>query len=337
MQVIIDKSVLNAEKYYQTYPREPSPAGDITFTPKNISPVKELDLDFVLSEMKNLGSSGELMIVTHSDPKGFKMKIMKGGKASVKFTVMDIMLKTSEGISRRDAIKSMPSNKLPQAWKDWFKDFDPGIKLDKGFEKVNKWEKWVETKYNEWFLRQGSQILKLPNPKQNLSYIINLLDEIRKLNFKRLEFRACRIGTNEKDFKKVVSFFGAKKVVGPKEVRTFYGVIPKIEIVSDHQKYTRLVKQFGRRTFQGISLLLKIERNTFRAIAADEDHAKTFIQKYISKGFSGNVRPFIIGGLEPSGKAILPRKAQVFPLEKEYKALLFMVDSTLSKKPVPSP
>ena len=33
MRCLIDKSVQNADPYYRTYAREPSPAGDITMSP----------------------------------------------------------------------------------------------------------------------------------------------------------------------------------------------------------------------------------------------------------------------------------------------------------------
>ena len=36
MRCLIDKSVLNSEPYYRTYGREPSPAGDISISPKDI-------------------------------------------------------------------------------------------------------------------------------------------------------------------------------------------------------------------------------------------------------------------------------------------------------------
>jgi hypothetical protein len=337
MQVIIDKTVRDAEIYYGKYLREPSPAGDITISAKDILPVKDINLDFVLSEMKKLGTGGELMVVTHSDPKGFKMPIMKGGEVSVLFTIMDVMLKISEGISRRDAIKLMLPNKLAQAWKDWFKDFDPGIQLDKDFEEVDNWQQGVEQKYNEWFLRQGKQILKLPNPKQDLPYIINLLNDVRKLGFERLELRSCRIGMKE-DLKTIARFFGVRKVVGPKQVRTFYGALPKIDIISDPKKFAKL-KKLGFRFFQGISIGLKIGENTLQVVATDESQAKTFIQKFISPGFSGSVEPFVIGGLEPVGKSVLPVKTYVFPLEADYKKLLafITVASTPAVKAASSP
>ena len=135
MQVLLDDSVQNAKTYYQTYLREPSPAGDITFTSSEISAVKagDMDLEQVLTQMKSIpappqesGKGRELLIVTHSNPKGLKMPIMKGGQASVMFDVMDTMPKIQEGIDRREAIRTMPSAKAPAPGRTGSRISSPG-------------------------------------------------------------------------------------------------------------------------------------------------------------------------------------------------------------------
>ena len=75
MRTIIDKSVPSALTYYSTYLAEPSPAGDITFKKDEITTVDHLDLKKVLTEMKAVGSGGEIFVVTHSSPSGFLMKL----------------------------------------------------------------------------------------------------------------------------------------------------------------------------------------------------------------------------------------------------------------------
>ena len=116
------------------------------------------------------------------------MPIMKGGQASVMFDVMDIMPKIQEGIDRREAIRTMPSAKVPRAWQDWFKGFESGVKLDSGFEANDNWQAFVEKKYNEWYTRRRTTILKLPNPGTSLKKILDLLKDVKALNFARLEF-----------------------------------------------------------------------------------------------------------------------------------------------------
>jgi hypothetical protein len=345
MQVLLDDSVMDARQYYKTYLREPSPAGDISFTSSDISTVKagDMDLEQVLTQMKSIpapppesGTGREILVVTHSDPKGFKMPIMKGGQTSVIFNVMDIMPKIQEGIDRREAIRTMPAARVPRAWQDWFKDFESGVKLESGFETNDKWQEYVEKKYNEWYTRQGTTILKLPNPGTNLKKILDLLKDVKALNFARMEFRACRLGTSTDSLKKVATFFNAKKVVAPKEVRTFYGVTT-LEVLADAKKYAAQLKGLGKiRMFPGIDLGMQIHEKTFRAITTDPDQAKAFIKQFISSGYAGGVAPFVIGGLEPTGANLkIVGKPQVFPLESEYKTLLESLDLTAAAPPTP--
>ena len=236
MRCLIDKSVQNADPYYRTYAREPSPAGDITMSPTDFKLVADMDLKAVLTEMKALGAKGELLVVTHSNPHGLKMPVVAGGNAAAaEMKIMNTLVQISSGISRREAIRSLSTDQKPKAWQNWFKDFDPDIKLDDGFEGNPGWEKTVEGFYTAWYERQGRQILKLPNPKQDLADLISLVDAVRKAGFARLEFRACRIGTDQDALKKVGEFFNTKKVVAPKEVRTFFGNISGVSIITDYR------------------------------------------------------------------------------------------------------
>lgn len=56
MQAIIDESVPNAEKYYETYLFEPSPAADINLSADSITTVAHLDFETLLTEMKDIGT-----------------------------------------------------------------------------------------------------------------------------------------------------------------------------------------------------------------------------------------------------------------------------------------
>jgi hypothetical protein len=330
MRCLVDKSVLNAEPYYRTYAREPSPAGDITISPTDITAVQDLDLKTVLTEMKTLGAKGEMLVVTHSNPHGLKMPVIKGGNAAAaEMKVMDTLVQISSGISRQEAIRSLPANQKPKAWQNWFKGFDSGIKLDNGFETNPDWEKTVEGFYDAWYERQGKQILKLPAPKQDLADLISLVDAVRKSGFARLEFRACRIGTDKDALKTVGEFFNAKKVVAPKEVRTFFGNISSVSIVTDSE-FAQKSKAANARKFPNLKVLFLITETTFQAFATSEAEVRTFIKTFVSSGYTGAIKPFLMGGLEPVGKAIIPGKKHVFPLETEYLSLLGTYDAPQS-------
>jgi hypothetical protein len=316
--------------YYEKYLREPSPAGDITIGTQDILATDDLDLKLLLEEMKKLGAKGELLVATHSNPKGLLMKLIKGGGASAEFGVMEKILEASDGIRQREAIKPLSGKAKAKAWQEWFKKFDSGIKLEDGYETNDKWEEFVEQKFDEWFTRQGATILKLPNGKRDLGDFIKLVDEVRKLGFGRLEFRACRIGTDKDSLKKVGEFFNCEKVVAPKEVRTFYGHIAAIDIVNAKDFAAKVKANATARKFPGIELLLVIAEKSFKAYATNADQGKAFIKQFVSSGYTGGVTPFVFGGLEPTGSTVIAGKKHVFPLESDYKTLLTMYDVSKS-------
>ena len=329
MRCLVDKSVLNAPVYYKTYLREPSPAGDITISPTDVVTIDEIDFELVLTEMAGLGSKGELLVATHSNPKGFLMPLKKGGHVAAEIGVLDKLVAISAAIRAREAIRSL-SGRSPKAkaWQTWYTKHDPGIKLQNGYEQANDdWEQYVEGKYDEWFERQGSNTLKLPGGGRALGDFIDLFDKVRKQGFKRLEFRACRIGTNEDALKKIAAALNVKQIVAPKEVRTFYAHIAQAEIVSP-SKFDDAVKRSPQgRTFGTIRLLLIMGDKTFRAVAMHNDHIKAFIKAYVSATYAGNVVPFVSGGFEPEGKNKIARKRYVFPLESEYLGMLAQYDA----------
>ena len=330
MRCLVDKSVPNAQVYYEKYLREPSPAGDITIGTQDILATDDLDLKLLLEEMKKLGAKGELLVATHSNPKGLLMKLIKGGGASAEFGVMEKILEASDGIRQREAIKSLSGKSKAKAWQEWFKKFDPGIKLEDGYEENDKWEQYVEQKYEEWYARQGATILKLPNGKKDLGDFIKLVDEVRKTGFGRLEFRACRIGTDKDSLKKVGEFFNCQKVVAPKEVRTFYGHISAMDIINAKDFAGKVKANPTARKFPGIELLLLIAEKSFKAYATSADQGKAFIKQFVSSGYTGGVTPFVFGGLEPTGSTVIAGKKHVFPLESDYKTLLSMYDVSKS-------
>src|SRR5512138_3204502 len=120
MRCLIDKTVPHAETYYKTYGKEPSPAGDISVALTDITGIDEIDLKAVLTEMKKLGATGGLLVVTHSNPKGLKMPLVKKGKVSAQLDVMDKIVEISTGMSRREAIGKKPAPAQPKAWQQWF-------------------------------------------------------------------------------------------------------------------------------------------------------------------------------------------------------------------------
>jgi hypothetical protein len=324
LRCLVDKSVLNAHVYFKTYLREPSPAGTITIAPDDVIAIDDMDFERVLSEMADLGPKGELLVVTHSNPKGFLMPLKKGGRVSAELGVLEKLVNISAAIRERSAIdKASGRTAKAKAWQTWYRKHDPGIRLPDGYEEVNDdWQQYVEGKYDEWFDRQGKAILRLPGGGRDLGDFVKLFDRVRGQGFARLEFRACRIGTDGDALKTIARTLNVGQVVAPKEVRTFYAHIAQAEIVSPSRFDAEARRSPHGRTFGSIKLLLIMGDKTFRAVATHADHVKAFTKAYVSANFSGGVMPFVSGGLEPAGKSVIRGKRYVFPLESEYLGLL---------------
>lgn len=319
MQCIVDTSVHNALTYYSTYLFEPSLAGDVTIT-GGITQAHPMDFKLVLTTMKSLGSSGELMVVTHSSPEGFMMPLVAGGKVSAQFKVMDKILEIIGGIDAREAIKKLPAKDVPKAWQVWFRKYDPGIKLEDGYETNPDWQTYVEQSYGQWYDRQGSRILGLPNHRTEFPKLIGLVRDVRHAGFKRLELRACDFGTQ---LATIASFLKTKTVVSPKDgVMTSYYPKQKVKILPG-AKYTAEVKRLGARTFvdgdgNKIGFALHVLGNRATELATSEGEIRKFVKKYVKANYKGGVQPLALGGLEPTGAR------DVFPLEAAYKSHLTM-------------
>src|ERR1700733_3522556 len=326
MHALIDKSVPFAEKFYTTYLAEPSPAGDISLSADDFTTVEHLTLDKLLSEMKEVGQGGEIFVATHSSPDGFLMKLMPGSEASLKFSVMEIIVKIAEAISRREAIKSMPSSQVPEAWRKWYQEFYPGYKLEPGYETANSdWKLQVEKEFESYLEVQGKAVLKLPHGARDLNVLLDLLTDVHKLGFTRIEFRACEIGTDKKAMEKVSKFLNVKTVVGPKKVQTFYGAfqLKQISFIPDTTRLAAELMKLGGRAL-GSALGMLMLPHGIRVLAQDQSALKAFVVKFISSGYKGDVNPFVVGGLDSIGKTTTK---YVFPLEKDYKSLIDRFDA----------
>lgn len=325
MRALIDLTVPFANIYYSTYLTEPSPAGDITIASDGIATVDHMSLERLLTEMKDVGPKGELLVATHSGPEGFLMTLMLGGKASLKFSVMGKILQIAEGIRQHEALRSLAPAQRAAGWSKWVKEFDPLFKLEPGFETNPDWQKVFEDSFTSWMEVQATPVLHLPHGATSLRSLLDLLNDVRKLGFARLEFRACELGADSNALKQVAEFFQVKTVVAPKKVQTFYGSFVKTQInfVADAKKFDAAFKRMGGRRFaDSLGILMMV--HGLRILARDEDALKAFINKYISSTYKGKVLPFVVGGVNSVGKTTT---RYVFPLEMDYEKLIDRFDA----------
>jgi hypothetical protein len=318
MHCIVDTTVRNADTYYKTYRFEPSPAGDITISPggAGITSTAKIDLKLILSKMKALGSGGELMVVTHSSTDGLMMPLVTGGNVAAQFSVMLKILEIMDGIKTRDAINTLPAAGVPKAWQDWFAKFEPGVKLETGFETNPDWKRYVVQKYGEWHARQGRVTLGLPQPQKDFPELIALVTHVRNAGFKRLEFRACDFGSS---MATVAGFLSTKTLVAPKPgVWTGFFPLQRVRILSPAD-FDERVKRRGARRFDPILFALHILGNQSDTWATSKNEVKAFVKKYVNATYSGEVQPLSMSALE-----LLADQRYVFPLEAGYKKLLVM-------------
>ena len=326
MRAIIDKSVPSALTYYSTYLAEASPAGDMAFKKGDIVAFDHLDLKKLLTEMKAVGSGGEIFVATHSSPTGFLMKLWPDAGSSLLFSVMDKILETAEGARRRQAINTLTGALVPEAWRSWFKDFDPGIKLDADFATNPDWQSFVERQYDRWFEERGRAVLKLRNAGRDLRELLDLLDSVRKLQFARIEFRACQIGADPDQMKKVAQFLQVKTVVGPHNVQTFYGSIAfaHIKFIPDAAKRAMALKSLGGRKLNDSMGILMLPHGV-QIVAEDRNAIQAFVKKYINAKFSDpRATALVLGGVNSVGAGPV---SFTFPLEGDYKKLLVQFDA----------
>jgi hypothetical protein len=331
MRCLIDKKVNHAEIYYKTYGWEPSPVSDIVFGANEIVPIDGIDLKAVLTEMDALGEKGELFVATHSDKEGLMMPLIKGAKASAGFGTMKKILTALEGVQQHQKIVDLPGStsqaKRAASWLAWLNRFEPAIQVAEGFHVGNDdWEATVEGWYQAWRRTQQSTVLKLATMK-DFDDLLGLVESVRATGFGRLEFRACQIGTSSDSLKEAARFFNCKTIVAPSSVLTFYSKNDSAKVVPDASIKAEAKRNNNLRKLQGTALVIFQSAHGFKALAPTEADVKAFLKTYIKKGYSGKIEPFVTGGVEPVGTAVLPEKKYIFPLEKEY--LTFLVSVTL--------
>lgn len=98
-------------------------------------------------------------------------------------------------------------------------------------------------------------------------------------------------------------------------------------------KFEQKAKTRGERRFPDARFLLMADEHLFQAFATADDEVRKFITKYVLASYQGSIMPFIMGGLEPTGQAIIAGKKHVFPLDSDYLGLLAMFDGSKPAAP----
>ena len=217
----------HAPGYYRTFPREPSPLGDITLSASKTSVMSTSSLATVLAEMPKAGAGGIVVLVCHAWGRGLYMPIAPGGQnmfANVDnlATIDKLIGYEAEVANIRRLPRRTPEEQAAvlERWKRLLNSIRPGAVS--GTFTVQE----AEALYGRYL---DSQALSFEFP--NRAFLLQMLANLRKvrdLRLSRLELRACNIGAdrNNQTMKTVRAFFNVTHLTAPK-LETFYlGPIP---------------------------------------------------------------------------------------------------------------
>jgi hypothetical protein len=244
MRVIIDarrkEGLPDAVGYYRTFPREPSPAGDITIERNKIVALNPITLELLLDQLTIAldTKEREVMVVCHAfgeerDPArqrlllgGLNIPLERGSHEVAEAGHLKRIQELGPIIARGDHVAQMPQqtqNQVDQklaAWRDFFiQDHVADVRPGDAFTLAE-----AKKQYDEFLQGQLTNVLRLKS-QSTLRTLITKGNQVRAHGFDRIEFRACDLGTanNDRDetMKIVARFFGAKRVLAPR-TETFF-------------------------------------------------------------------------------------------------------------------
>jgi hypothetical protein len=151
VKCLVDTSVMNALLYYTEHNFEPSPAGDITMSDKEIVGIADIHFGHVLDAMKAGGAKGQLMVVSHSDPDGLMMHLAGDSEASATFSVFEKLEEHMQAVADQEKARKAAAGKARQdAWLAWFQKYDKKVKFPDGWRQWDNWEEEITNQYRGW-------------------------------------------------------------------------------------------------------------------------------------------------------------------------------------------
>lgn len=233
MRAIIDarsRGLPDAVTYYRTFPREPSPAGDIQIEVNKLVALTSTSLEVLLDAMLTAiaAREKELMIVCHAfrdDPStgavgGILIPMEPNTRNFAEGQHLEELLRIGPLIARGDAIVAMPETNDAEtkaklkAWEE-FLTTNNIVNIQGQFTTAQ-----AKGAYDNWLSGEATKVLRLSSVTV-LRKLITKGNQVRSTGFSRLEFRACNVGNSPNALQTLAKYFGAKKVLAPK-VHTFF-------------------------------------------------------------------------------------------------------------------
>ncbi len=218
-----------AATYYKTFPREPSPLGDLPLGGKGSTTVMtNSSLDAALNAMATVGVGGIVVFVCHAFQQGILLPIVStGSNALAVADNMGIIDKVIAAEAEAAVIRKLPaSNATDQKvvldrWSKFLDGLQPGAIT--GTFTVKE----AEAFYAKWLEMVATKLEFLGNPRRHaMRQLLAKVLRVRALKLSRLELRACNLGQDKSTMEVVRKFFGADHLTAP-TVGTFYvGSLP---------------------------------------------------------------------------------------------------------------
>lgn len=228
IQLIIDGSkdgLPDAVPYYRTFPREPSPLGDITLSAQNTSVMTNTSLDAAFDEMNKAGSGGVVVLVCHAFRQGLLMTLApKGKNAFAEVTNLGTLDQVIMAESETSNIRKLPTTTSQEQqaildrWKTLLNKLQPGA-VTGSFTTQE-----AEAFYAKWVAMVAKK-LEFGAPAKLRTFLAKV-SKIRAQKISRLELRACNIGDNQSTMETVRKFFGADHLTAPIVGTFFVGALP---------------------------------------------------------------------------------------------------------------
>ena len=210
-----------AKVYYEAFPHEPSPLGELTVQPATTTAMTgDSSLFTALPLLARAGAGGAVILVCHAYSGGMLLPVAPGGAHAL--SASDTLGRIDQGISAEAetaAIRTL--SRTPGAdkkavisrWKKLLENL-PGITVPADLDEIQ-----AEDLYGKW-LKDLATRLEFTGVA-GLRSLFDRVLALRRVKLGRLELRACNVGDNVESMAKIRKFFMADKVTAPTK-HTFY-------------------------------------------------------------------------------------------------------------------
>ncbi|HVQ75912.1 MAG TPA: hypothetical protein VMT79_10285 [Candidatus Binatia bacterium] len=213
----------HAAGYYQQFPLEPSPLGDLSIAAERTTVMQGSSLEAALDAMVAAGNGGIVVLICHAFQDGLLLPTAAGGKSAL--AVVSTMATIDKLIAAEAEVAKIRA--LPNKTKD-----EQKIVIDRWTKFLNGLQPGAVTgtfttdeaeAFYAKFLDTNASNLEFvgPPPRAALQRFIAKVLRVRALKLSRLELRACKIGQSESSMQAVRKFFEADNLTAPTN-ETFY-------------------------------------------------------------------------------------------------------------------